>query len=302
MSSDAQRGFLVPLSTAPGHLLRRAQQVHTEAWARLVEEVTGPQYSVLVAVGAWHEVDQRLAGELASLDKSSVADIVSRLVLKGWLERHRDPTDGRRRLLTLSTRGSRGLGSVTAQARQVQSYLLAPIADERRHRFIELLGRVAVGASEVVRSQSPVEGVLRMETTPGYLLRRAQQAHTTLWNEHVEDLTGPQYAVLASVFEQGVATQAQIGRGASLDSSTVAEVVNRLIAKGWLRRERSDHDRRQVSVRLTAPAQSALHYLQGPVSRVQQLLMQNLAEDEKDDLVTLLQLVAYRGAPPAPKA
>src|SRR3954453_7210467 len=77
--------------TSPGHLLRRAQQVHTDLWAARVDGLTGPQYATLVAVAGWDDVDQRRAGELASLDKSTLAEVVRRLTLKGWLERVRDP-------------------------------------------------------------------------------------------------------------------------------------------------------------------------------------------------------------------
>lgn len=38
---------------------------------------------VLVAIAGWDDVDQRRAGQLASLDKSTVAEVVRRLVGKG---------------------------------------------------------------------------------------------------------------------------------------------------------------------------------------------------------------------------
>ena len=82
---------------APGHLLRRAQQIHTAVWAREVGDiVTGPQYATLVAVAGWPNLDQKRAGELASLDKSTVGGVVKRLECKGWISRATSPVDARR--------------------------------------------------------------------------------------------------------------------------------------------------------------------------------------------------------------
>lgn len=98
---------VVPPALSPGHLLRRAQQVHTELWATWVEGLTGPQYATLVAIAGWDDVDQCRAGQL---DKSTVAEVVRRLVDKGWVRRTPDPADRRRRLLTLTDGSPERLG------------------------------------------------------------------------------------------------------------------------------------------------------------------------------------------------
>lgn len=54
----------------------------------------GPQHAALAALSRNPSIDQRILGQLESLDRSSVTEIVRRLVSRGWVERHRDPGDG----------------------------------------------------------------------------------------------------------------------------------------------------------------------------------------------------------------
>lgn len=283
--------------SSPGHLLRRAQQVHTEAWSRLVVGVTGPQYAVLVTVAGWEGLDQKRAGELASLDKSTTAGIVTRLVSGGWLERVHDPEDRRRRLLELTAKGHDALPSLTAKARRVQEELLIPLPVGEREAFLDALGRVARLEDSDVDDQRVEERTLVMARTPGYLIRRAQQLHTAYWNESVRDVTGPQYAVLAAVLAAGVATHAEIGSSASLDSSSAREIVGRLIGKGWLVPVENPRDRRSRPVRVTAPATTAVRLLQEPVGEVQRHVLEPLPPDDRHRFIAWMRLVAGVDAP-----
>jgi DNA-binding MarR family transcriptional regulator len=278
--------------SAPGHLLRRAQQVHTEAWSRLVADVTGPQYAVLVAVAGWPGLDQKRAGELASLDKSTAASIVTRLVTGGWLNRVQDPSDRRRRLLELSPKGSDALAGITASARAVQKELLAPLPEGERDDFLDALGRVARLAEADIAEQGTEHRTLVMARTPGHLIRRAQQLHTAYWNERVRDLTGPQYAVLAAVLADGVATHAEIGLRASLDSSSTREIVGRLIDSGWLEPVENARDRRSRPVHVTAPATTAIRLLRERVLDVQRHVLAPLEADDQVRFINWMRRVA----------
>ena len=290
---------LVDRLSSPGHLLRRAQQVHTEAWSRIVAEVTGPQYAVLVTVAGWEGLDQKRAGELASLDKSTAAAIVTRMVSGGWLERVRDPGDRRRRLLELTAKGRRELPSLTIGARRVQDELLSPLPEQERDDFLDVLGRVARLDESDIGEQRIEERALVMARTPGYLIRRAQQLHTAYWNAQVRDVTGPQYAVLAAVLAAGVATQAEIGSWASLDSSSTREIVGRLIDKGWLEPVENAKDRRSRPVRVTAPATTAVRLLREPVRDVQRHVLGPLAPGDQDRFIAWMRLVAGVDTPTA---
>lgn len=287
-----QHDEIVAQLRAPGYLLRRAQQVHTEAWSRLVDGVTGPQYAVLVAAAGWPGHDQKRIGELASLDKSTAAGIVARLVAGEWLEQVPDPGDRRRRLLRLSPKALTWLPELTAGAAAVQRQLLDPLQLHEHDPFVDALAKVARIDEAGIGDQPPDERVLLMARTPGYLLRRAQQLHTALWREHVADITGPQYAVLAATITAGVATHSEIGERASLDSSSTRDIVGRLIEAGWLEPVAGAADRRSRPVRATTPATIAVRSLGGPVRSVQTKLLTPLEQETAERFLDWMELVA----------
>ncbi|WP_052440857.1 MarR family winged helix-turn-helix transcriptional regulator [Streptacidiphilus anmyonensis] len=136
-----------PLLDAPrviGYLIRVAQQVHTRLWAELVStELTAPQHAVLDALSTEPDIDQRTVGERTSLDKATMAELISRLVRRGLVLRRRDPADGRRNLLALAPAGARLLEEVGAGVTEVQARLLVPLDEIERERTLTLLGLIA---------------------------------------------------------------------------------------------------------------------------------------------------------------
>ncbi|MEZ3160729.1 MarR family winged helix-turn-helix transcriptional regulator [Microbacterium sp. BWT-B31] len=89
-----------------GYLIRRAQQLHVAAWTRMVStEITSVQYSILVVLDRLGEASQRELCDEVDLDRSTVADLVSRMERRGLLERSRDPQDARRNAVRLTEHG-----------------------------------------------------------------------------------------------------------------------------------------------------------------------------------------------------
>lgn len=141
------------LASAPGHLIRRAQQVHTSAWAAIVgEELTSSQFAVLNVLHDRPGIDQTTLSQLASLDTSTCQDIVARLKQKELIERVRDSSDGRRWLLRLSEKGSRLRASVVPRVREVGELLLGSMSVEERAAFARLLSSVAQRNSTAAQS------------------------------------------------------------------------------------------------------------------------------------------------------
>ncbi|MCG6496172.1 MarR family winged helix-turn-helix transcriptional regulator [Kitasatospora sp. A2-31] len=133
---DAQRAI--------GYLIRVSQQVHTKLWSEHVgSELTAPQYAVLDALELEPGADQRTVGELASLDKATMAEMVSRLVRRGLVQRRRDPSDGRRNLLSLSPAGQDLLHRSAAGVAQVQRLLLAPLEEHEHENALALIAKAA---------------------------------------------------------------------------------------------------------------------------------------------------------------
>lgn len=288
----------LPLDTTPGHLIRRAQQVHNSIWAgELNGDLTSPQYAVLSAVSGKSGVDQQTVGRLASLDKSTTANIVERLERKGWVRRDRDTADGRRNLLTVTPRAKSTLREITAHVETVQDRLLEPLGPNLRRSFVRLLGKVAYQGDVPKPGSDAADDVviLALSTTPGHLLRRAEQVHSVLWSEHVGTLlTPPQYALLACLAWRPAADQTAAGEMASLDKSSTADIVARLRRRGWLVDTRDEADRRRKLIALTERAHDALTEVTPTVRTVQLHLVEPLTTAEQDKVVSLLRRVAYR--------
>lgn len=131
------------LRSAPGHLIRRAQQVHTLFWAEDVPaELTSIQFAVLNALLARPGIDQRTLGRQVRLDRSTTGDVVVRLMRRGLVERTRDVHDGRRNLLRLTPAGVSAHGRALPGVRRVQRRLLAPLSASERATFLRLVGKI----------------------------------------------------------------------------------------------------------------------------------------------------------------
>lgn len=293
-------GGSTPLVSIPGHLIRRAQRVHNVLWAELVPgDLTGPQYAVLAALAAFPQCDQQQVAGLVSLDKSSAADVVARLVRKAWIDRERGYEDRRRYLLSLTPAAAIALSSITPRVSAVQDALLAPIPASRRLSFTRALATVArlpEGALEA--GHQAAYPVLELGA-PGHLIRCAQQTHTAYWSELLDgQLTGPQYAVLHAISRWPGINQRRAGELAALDKSSTADVVSRLSTKAWIKCERDPDDGRGRILNLTREAMALLADVQPKVELVQQRLLEALRPEERTRFVNDLARVAFAGKPP----
>jgi DNA-binding MarR family transcriptional regulator len=284
-----------------GHLLRRSQQVHTQLWSgEFPGDLTSPQYGVLAVLAARPGIDQRQLGALVSLDKSSVADVVARLVARMWIVRTRDPGDARRNLLSLAPAAAIAFEHLVPRSRRVQDGLLAPLRDEDRTVFRDRLRAVSrLDLGNYVEGEPGPDFTLHIDV-PGHLIRRAQQVHTAIWADVFgRELTGPQYAAMHVVFQWPGVNQRTLGERAALDKSTAADIVTRLERRGSLVRERDVHDGRGRLLRLTPEADAAMGELAVRVEEVQRTLLLPLPREERPAFLAALARVAYLGEVPA---
>ncbi|NBM18805.1 MarR family winged helix-turn-helix transcriptional regulator [Streptomyces sp. GC420] len=140
----------VDLSTHPGHLARRLQQAHSLLWSVMVsEETTSPQFAVLNALVEKPDMDQRTLGERVHLDRSTIADLVARLVRRGLVARVRDPLDGRRNVLKLTEEGERLHRRLVTRTTRMNRVFLAPLDPGEQQTLLRLIARVADAAEEL---------------------------------------------------------------------------------------------------------------------------------------------------------
>lgn len=89
-----------------GHLIRRAQQRHAALWQEQVSaDVSSVQYAALAVLERMPGASQSELGDELDLDRSTIADIVSRLERRRLIERSPHESDRRRYSLRLTPAG-----------------------------------------------------------------------------------------------------------------------------------------------------------------------------------------------------
>jgi DNA-binding MarR family transcriptional regulator len=121
-----------------GYLIRRAQQRHVAAWARLVSTQTSSvQFAVLTVLDQLGEASQQQLCAAVDLDRSTIADIVARMEQRGLLSRRRATDDRRRNITVLTSAGHAELERLRPGVEAVER---------------ELTGGLDAGAREALRS------------------------------------------------------------------------------------------------------------------------------------------------------
>ncbi|HET7466225.1 MAG TPA: MarR family transcriptional regulator [Candidatus Dormibacteraeota bacterium] len=133
----------------PGHLLRRALQVMNLLWDEEVSHtVTSPQFATLNALHREpHGLDQRTLGRRVSLDRSTMAEVVSRLSAKGLISTERDARDGRRKTITLTARGSTVLQQLIPRTHLMTRRLVGALDQREQDELLRALTAI-VAANE----------------------------------------------------------------------------------------------------------------------------------------------------------
>ena len=140
------------LAKSPLHLLHRAGQRAGDVFQSEMTtgDLTPRQYAVLVTVSQHEGLSQTNLVERTGIDRSTLADIIRRMLKKGLLQRRRTKEDARAYAVKLTDEGRRVLENATPLADRVDQKVLAVLPDkEERARFlqdlnliIEALGRV----------------------------------------------------------------------------------------------------------------------------------------------------------------
>jgi MarR family transcriptional regulator, temperature-dependent positive regulator of motility len=127
----------------PGHLLRRAVQVMNLLWDEEVSHtITSPQFAALNALYTEPNLDQRTLGQRISLDRSTMAEVVARLCDRGLIRTERDPRDGRRKTIALTTKGLHAVGHLIPRTHAMTDRLVGPLTERERNELLRLLTEV----------------------------------------------------------------------------------------------------------------------------------------------------------------
>lgn len=127
-----------------GFLLRRAHQLATAHFNRLMptENLTPPQFSVLLKMHELGQVSQNQLGRLVDIDQSTVQGIVSRLCQRGLVDRLEDPHHKSRLLLNVTNSGLAELDKCLPAATEVSQETLAHLAADEQQELLRLLQKL----------------------------------------------------------------------------------------------------------------------------------------------------------------
>ena len=136
--------------------MRRLLQGYGVLWTLKVSpELTAPQFGVLNSLADGPGIDQRQVGERISLDRSTVADVVNRLVRRGLIAKVRDPADGRRDMLSLTAAGRSQLRQARVAVDALREEVFASLDDRERAELRRLLIKVIERLEELRTTGSP---------------------------------------------------------------------------------------------------------------------------------------------------
>ncbi|WP_375399457.1 MarR family winged helix-turn-helix transcriptional regulator [uncultured Amnibacterium sp.] len=145
---------------------------------------------------------------------------------------------------------------------------------------------------------------LQLSSLCGHLIRRCERIHTGIWLDEIgESVTSVQYGVLAALDDRPGIDQRLLSEIVALDKSSTADVVARLMRARWITRRRNADDGRRYELALTPAARAAFAQLVPEVGRVQDRLLEAVADGDRGDLLRGLRLIAGgAGAVGSPRA
>lgn len=129
------------------HLLHRAGQCAGEIFQIELgaDDLTPRQFAVLMTVSQNEGVSQTNLVDRTGIDRSTLADIVRRLLKKGLLQRRRTREDARAYAVKLTEQGARVLKAAEPLARRVDDRILASLPAGQRERFVQDLLAIVEG-------------------------------------------------------------------------------------------------------------------------------------------------------------
>jgi MarR family transcriptional regulator, lower aerobic nicotinate degradation pathway regulator len=131
------------LESQVGFLMRVAMQRHTSIFmAEMIDGLTQPQFAVMAKL---HEVgpsSQNHLGRLVYLDAATTKGVVDRLGLRGFITTGSDPTDRRRRAVSLTKAGAQVMAEAIRVASDISAKTSRPLTAKECQTLTRLLKKI----------------------------------------------------------------------------------------------------------------------------------------------------------------
>ncbi|GAC1468946.1 MAG: MarR family transcriptional regulator [Desulfuromonadaceae bacterium] len=132
-----------------------------------------------------------------------------------------------------------------------------------------------------------------IENSIGFLLSKGYQRAWAILREEIEqyDLTPPQFALLAFLWQQDGLTQVELSEKGQIDRSTIGGLIDRLERNGLLERRQHPQDRRAYRIYLTEQGKAMESTLSACAERSLKRFTSCLNEDELKELRRMLEIL-----------
>lgn len=139
-----------PLNRSAAHLLHRACQCAADIFFAEAGNsgLTPRQFVVLMTIAEEEGLTQTDLVERTGIDRSTLADIVARLLHHGLIQRRRAKNDGRAYAIKLSAQGAKALREAIPAAAAADVRLLANLPPAKRQEFLESLSLIVETVGE----------------------------------------------------------------------------------------------------------------------------------------------------------
>lgn len=141
-TKSGTKGGIAALERSPSHLLHRALQKALDIYAEEfgAGAITQRQYAVLAASAEREGATQADLVRITGIDRSTLADMATRMIVKGLLERERSTRDARANAVRLTEAGRVALEDAGPKMLAADTKLLKLVGGGgRREAFVDLL-------------------------------------------------------------------------------------------------------------------------------------------------------------------
>lgn len=137
----------------------------------------------------------------------------------------------------------------------------------------------------------------RLGDSLGYLLKRTVAMLSGAIDQELVhyDLTHPQFSILMILHDTNCSTAAELARETCGDTGAITRMLDRLEAKGLVRRVRSAADRRVVNIELTAAGKAAADQMPTLAINVLNRHLQGVNREELETMKQLLRRLLGNG-------
>lgn len=131
------------LDDQPGFLFRLVLKRHTTIFTdEMIGGLTPPQFSAMAKLLEVGPTSQNYLGRLIAFDQATIKGIVNRLEARGLVELAPDPSDKRRRAISLTVKGRKLAIRAVEKASEITRLTILPLSAAEQNTLIKLLKKL----------------------------------------------------------------------------------------------------------------------------------------------------------------